>query len=170
MRHAVAALLLFAATIPAGQKPKPPTEAEKIAKEGVRVGDVFIRATGGESVGDISHIRIQLDMVCADDSKRVLYSSWNRLGNVSLMDDLENIYFHFKPNQRATDGAVLYSDRPAHDALSFERPVPKAKMLSLELDGENLGMKDKFKLRLKRGAEKGKWVLDKPAPEKKPKP
>jgi hypothetical protein len=38
------------------------------------------------------------------------------------------------------EGTVpAYSDKPVTDVLVFERPVPAAKVLFLELPGENVG-------------------------------
>jgi hypothetical protein len=176
MRHTAAALLTLAAVVPAlSQGKKEPPLHQRVAREGVRAGDVFILASGKEGTqerGDIplSVLDVTLYLVAAVDDRRIGFISWNKEGSVSLIDDLGNIYFHVRNRAENVAATVLYSDRHATARLLFERPVPKAQRLSLELSGENISSRDRFKLSLRRGKSAGEWVLVKEPEPKKAKP
>ena len=184
MRVLVAALMVvvFAGEV-CGQK-KDVNLAAKIAKEGTRVGDVFITATGKENVlkgvtAELSTLDLTLSLVAAVDDRRIAFTSWNEEGTASLTDNLGNDYIHIKDREllaairqsrgiRDVTMAALYADRHTTTHLMFERPVPKAKRLTLEATGENVEQKGRFKLYLERGKNAGEWVLAKPDATKKP--
>ena len=169
MRVLFAVLLVAACAGAVSAQKKDVALAAKIAKEGACVGDLFITVAGREydvqrNGVSVPVVQLTCRVVAATDERRIGFVSWNKDGTARLFDELGNTYVHFPEEKTEGEvwGASVYSDRPAVSFLIFDRPVPKAKTLTLSLSGKNIGQRDGFKLTLKRGKQDGEWELAKP--------
>jgi hypothetical protein len=74
-----------------------------------------------------------------DSTRSVPFDSWHM--SVRLRDNFGNAYRPVGPGM--TSANSVRAGQPAGDALAFERPIPTATHLDLDLPGENVGIKGK---------------------------
>jgi hypothetical protein len=123
----------------------------KMTIDHVEVGKVKEEGPfGGTSKEDLLIVSIRLKST--DKSKKTMYKPWTAgIGHpdATLTDNLKNSYrvttFMGAVKGQQSRETTLYADEePKADLLIFERPVPAATSLMLELDGEAVGQKGKF--------------------------
>ena len=134
----------FAGAIDASTREAVALGAVRALVESVLLGPPRLeRAPGRFARPSNSYLVVRLGLRSSDDAKRVEYNGWSNFQSVSLSDELGNKY----PQKRfrgasvvgQVDRAGLYSDKPLTDVLVFERPVPRARRLRLELPGIAIG-------------------------------
>jgi hypothetical protein len=98
---------------------------------------------------------VNVELRSADPGKRFNYETWAK-GKPTLKDDLGNRYSQITqwkssgvhPLGRVETGTV-YSDKNLTDILVFERPVPAATRLELELPATQFGEGRAYRFRMK---------------------
>lgn len=157
-------LILLASPLASAQKPDG-SPVSRFIKEADKYGGFFITATGSV---DAKTIKVLFCLAHTDETRRLPYHSWNSSGTAKLSDDLGNVYALAggKPPGQIQGTVLVYSDMQQYDVVRFERPVPKASVLTLELSGKNIGHEGTVRLTLK-PSPGGFWKTEKAADKKK---
>ncbi len=153
--------------VPVPSKPAAPAEPPEVPCH-FDIGDVRVLIAGASLDHAVYRNILGRPETTEEKNLNVLVGVWNNnparkidfvgwsteRGGVKLTDDCGNGYSHvtFGLAQRivgATDSATLYSDNMAPDFIVFERPVPAAKWLTLELPASNFGGTGVMKCRIK---------------------
>lgn len=127
-----------------------------------RIGTVILRAGQETRTTDRDYFVVMIDLIGADPGKRFDYTTWAK-SVPTLRDDLGNSYRRITwdtildrqgeihelvpVGRMKTD--TIYSDKRVTDVLAFERPVPAAKFLDLDLPVRFDGIDRSFQFRLK---------------------
>ncbi|MFO0811209.1 MAG: hypothetical protein U0746_21475 [Gemmataceae bacterium] len=89
------------------------------------------------------HLNVYVAVANMNPARKIGYTAWSiRADGIRLTDDLGNAYRRIDmglENGLRNSDTTLYSDRPIPDLIVFERPVPAAKVLTLELPAANFG-------------------------------
>ncbi len=133
-----------------------PRGAVSIAVRSVAVGKVEILDIIGRpttSVDDYLLVAVRLETF--DKTKKFEYESWRQAGTAKLIDNFGTRYklisFGFGDTMvGATTRATLYADKPINDIIVFQKPVPAAKHLTLELSCSNFEGKGAILFRIPR--------------------
>lgn len=148
-----------------------PGERAVAGKESARLGAVSVSVTSArvgkarwmefnsevESRHDLLILRIEVST--KDKTKKIQYRSWRKpplfAVNARVWDNFgnshirlgEGIFGHFR---EAVETATVTADEPALDTLLFDKPLPAAEYLDLDLPGDAVGLKasDMFRFRI----------------------
>ena len=153
----LAMVLACAGGKPSGASKPPPAAVEtkivpygsKITIGGVelslqapQVGKISGTHLGQSGESDEEYFSVKVRLHNRDTTSKREYASWSAQqtfgSNATLTDDLGNPYklvrFElFSEVAGQLKRATLYDDKPISDLLVFQRPVPRAKALTLEL-------------------------------------
>lgn len=126
---------------------------------GAEVSKIRIRNNDGSSdeVGD-DCLQIDIRISVKNPAKKYAYSSWRRSGyresKARLIDTLGNVYKSryttIDDIAGSTNYKTMYDGDSVRDVLVFDKPVPAADTLMLDLDGSNIDVTDKFRFLIKK--------------------
>jgi hypothetical protein len=131
-------------------------------KESWKVGEVSVKVASAEighptlyrgstPIGQTQEefLVVHLELSSTNPSKKIDYPGWyDRDSRVKMTDDQGNQYrMKMFSSGIAVDGQSsgrsIYPDKTSTETLVFERPIPAARYLQLELPGSGLKVKDK---------------------------
>ncbi|MDZ7620699.1 MAG: DUF4339 domain-containing protein [Patescibacteria group bacterium] len=105
----------------------------------------IIRGTGRAATPKEDCLIVTLELVNSDPEKKIVHAGWGRppaIQRVAINDNHGNPY-KVETYSGTIDGqqsnTSLYADDPIQDVLVFERPVPAAEYLRLELPASAVG-------------------------------
>jgi hypothetical protein len=116
---------------------------------------------GSASKAKEEFLLLTIEIASTNDAAKINYRTWGsspfRFDSnfATLTDDLGNTYKRIsfgasdKIDGRVDSGSV-YPDKPIEDLLIFETPLAKAKTLTLEMPGANVGQTGAFRLKIDR--------------------
>lgn len=120
-----------------------------------QIGNVPIKTIGGRSESEDNALMIELEIKNVSETSKANYNSW--LGGIAkragVKDNFDNVY---RPIDYGFGNTVagsvksdsIYPGKSITDILVFEEPIAKAEYLNLELDGGQVGVKGRFKIRI----------------------
>lgn len=143
-------------------------QAQRFAKTAKKYGDLHVTVSGFNGFsGTQEFVTLTFTLAHTDDTRRVVFRGWAGSA-VKLSDDLGNVYqpISSKAPGQVSGTITVYSDRTQNDALRFEKPVPKASVLTLDLPGENVGFKGTIRFVLRKAPGSGVWTPEEELPRK----
>lgn len=114
----------------------------ELSLQAPQVGRIAGTHLGQPGKSEDEHFSVKVRLHNRDTTGKREYTSWNFQrafgSNATLTDDLGNLYklvrFEmFSEVVGQIKRASLYDDKPVSDLLIFQRPIPRAKVLILEL-------------------------------------
>lgn len=119
-----------------------------ITVTGMEVGPVAVRGISGSGPSKKSYLMVRLKIMNRSTDKKLEFRGWD--DHCTLKDDKGNLYKRESPGfGEAIIGVAaresLYPGKTITELLVFEVPVKSAKTLSLELEGERIGVDGAFR-------------------------
>lgn len=114
----------------------------------------YISILGRHEVTEETNLNIIVGVSNSNPARTIGFVGWStERGGAKLTDELGNSYRQVtfgvgRIVVGSTESATLYADSMAQDVIVFERPVPAAKILTLQLSAENFGGKGSIKGRI----------------------